>query len=173
MSVTVAIAIFLAVLPPDQQDVLIDTVVPAIWGGIVVGFGWLWAEHFTAAVGPVVFFTAAYLVWSANSARKRRIAAMATKAPAGPIEALLGKLLRSQQREFIAETSGVAVTGAGVEGGVEFATADDYAGQGGAISTNPILGTSNRREEREARARAAQDKAAARAAQKEAAAREL
>lgn len=78
-----------------------------------------------------------------------------------PLRPLLDKLMRHQQREIMAKTSGVAVTGAGVECAAEYAAADRYAADG-AVSTNLLIGSSGRREERGARARVAAGRAAAR-----------
>jgi hypothetical protein len=164
-SFLLAVAFFLVVLPPDVQGQVIDTLLPLLWGTIVLGFDFLWSLHIGAAVGPVLFFFVVYQIYSALMARKRRIASMATKAPPGFVERLLDKLLRHKQREFVAETSGVALTGAGVEFAAEYAAADRYAADG-AVSTNPLMGSSGRREERDARARAAADRAEARAKDK-------
>jgi hypothetical protein len=161
-----AMAFFLLFLPNDVQEQVIDATLPLVWGAIVLGFDFLWNLHFSAAVGPLLFFFAVYQVYNALMARKRRISSMATKAPPGFVEKLLGKILRSKQRDFVAETSGVALTGAGVEFSAEFAAADRYAGEN-AVSTNPLMGSSGRREEREAKARAAADRAAVRAKAKE------
>jgi hypothetical protein len=132
--------VLLLVLPADLQDFIIDVILPAIWGGWVLGMDWLWNQHYSAAVVPCLLFAGAYAIYWASQRRKRRLARMATKSPPGPIEALLEKILRSKQREYIAETSGVAITAAGVEGAVEFAADDAYAPPQ-YLSTNPLLVT--------------------------------
>jgi hypothetical protein len=128
----------LLILPPDLQDFIIETVLPMIWGGWVLGMDWLWNQHFSAAVLPCLFFGTVYLIYYLHRSRKRRLARMATKAPAGPIEALLDKILRSKKRSYIAETSSVAITGAGVDDVVEFAP-NYTAAPKKYLSTNPLL----------------------------------
>jgi hypothetical protein len=134
----VVLVVVLIMMPADLQDYAIDTLLPMVWGAWVLGMDWLWQQDVSAAVVPSVFLFLCYVEWRLMDSRKRRLSKMATKAPAGPIEALLGKILRAKQRDFTAETSGVALAGAGVESSAEFAAVDDY-GAGGAPSTNPLM----------------------------------
>jgi hypothetical protein len=147
--ILLVLIVALLVMPADIQDFIIETVLPMIWGGWVLGMDWLWNQHFSAAVVPCVIFFTAYVIYYALQRRKRRLARMATKSPPGPIEALLEKILRSKKRSYIAETSGVAITGAGLEHSVEFAADDVYAPPN-FLSTNPLLVTDNGRTQSDA-----------------------
>jgi len=133
----------LLVMPPDIQDFIIETILPMIWGAWVLGMDWLWNQHFSAAVVPCVLLATVYAIYYARQSRKRRLARMATKAPPGPIEAMLEKIIRSKKRDYVAETSSVAITGAGLERSVEFAADDAYAPPQ-FLSTNPLLALGDR-----------------------------
>jgi len=131
----------LLILPPDLQDFTIETVLPMIWGAWVLGMDWLWNQHFSVAVLPCLLFATVYAIYYFRRARARRLARMATKAPAGPIEALFDKMVRSKRREYLAETSGIAVTGAGMELGVTSFAPDYDCAPEDYLSTNPLLVT--------------------------------
>lgn len=140
---TVTFGVLFVMLPPDIRNSIVEQIMPATWGAFVLTLTALYSIHWSAAAAPLVAFVVLYFVYSFRAAQKARLAKMATKAPPGPLAALLFKMMRRRQREFTAETSDVAITGAGFEDGSHFGPSDAFAPPG-AISTNPLL-TSKRK----------------------------
>lgn len=130
----------LLILPMDLQDMLIETILPLFWGFFVVGLDIAATTHITAAAMPVLFFILVGTAWRFFTKRQKRIKSLATKAPPGKLEVLFRKIMRSKQREFTSESSGISLLGSGIEANGEYVASSEFDNAGMNLSTNPILG---------------------------------
>lgn len=122
--------VFLLVLMPDDiQELVVETFVTTVHNLFVLGVVTLHELHISAAVVPVVFIIIVCYGFYLHRKRLKRISKMVTKAPPTRIEAFMNMLTRRKMREYMADTAGVEITGAGLEASMDIVATDEFTTQ--------------------------------------------